>query len=218
MAPALTSVVVVAAAPALRAGLRALIEGAGDVDVAQASAAAPNTFEAGSVIVLADDSWREGLAMIAGDEDAPAAAFLGEADAPAVVVMTGDPSAPLELQQLPLLGWAVVAPDAREDQLLAAIRSAAAGLVAMPRDTFRPASAAVSARTGVTRQSEPLTAREREVLQLLGEGLSNKLIARRLQISEHTVKFHISSVYAKLDATNRTEAVSHAARGGLITL
>jgi DNA-binding NarL/FixJ family response regulator len=65
---------------------------------------------------------------------------------------------------------------------------------------------------------EPLTARETEVLELLSQGLSNKLIARRLNISEHTVKFHVSSIYTKLDASSRTDAVSRGARLGLITL
>jgi DNA-binding NarL/FixJ family response regulator len=66
--------------------------------------------------------------------------------------------------------------------------------------------------------SEPLTARESEVLGLLGRGLSNKMIARELHISEHTVKFHISSIYSKLGVSNRAEAVSQGARHGLISL
>src|SRR5215218_6159731 len=66
--------------------------------------------------------------------------------------------------------------------------------------------------------SEPLTARESEVLGLLGRGLSNKMIARELHISEHTVKFHISSMYSKLGVSNRAEAVSQGARYGLISL
>ena len=66
--------------------------------------------------------------------------------------------------------------------------------------------------------SSPLTARESEVLDLLGHGLSNKMIARELHISEHTVKFHISSVYSKLGVSNRAEAVSQGARHGLISL
>jgi DNA-binding NarL/FixJ family response regulator len=65
---------------------------------------------------------------------------------------------------------------------------------------------------------EALTARECEVLELLSRGLPNKLIARRLQISEHTVKFHVSSIYAKLGASSRTDAVSRGVRKGLITL
>jgi DNA-binding CsgD family transcriptional regulator len=63
-----------------------------------------------------------------------------------------------------------------------------------------------------------LTPREREVLALLAEGLSNKAIADRLAISEHTAKFHVNAVLAKLGVQRRTEAVVRAARLGLVTL
>jgi len=66
--------------------------------------------------------------------------------------------------------------------------------------------------------SEPLSDREREVLDRLAEGLSNKLIAHRLSISEHTVKTHVASIFAKLGASSRTEAVSQAIRRGLVML
>ena len=65
---------------------------------------------------------------------------------------------------------------------------------------------------------EPLTEREREVLDLMALGLPNKTIAARLGISEHTVKFHVGSVMAKLGAASRTEAVTHAIRQGLLAL
>jgi DNA-binding CsgD family transcriptional regulator len=63
-----------------------------------------------------------------------------------------------------------------------------------------------------------LTAREREVVALLAEGLSNKEIARRLGIALDTAKFHVGRVIDKLDATGRTDAVAHAARRGVIHL
>ena len=63
-----------------------------------------------------------------------------------------------------------------------------------------------------------LTPREREVLALLAEGATNKVVARRLGISVHTVKFHVGSLIGKLDATGRTDAVAHAARLGIIVL
>jgi len=66
--------------------------------------------------------------------------------------------------------------------------------------------------------AEDLTAREHQVLQLLAEGLSNKAIAQRLQISEHTAKFHVAAILAKLEAHSRTEAVIKAVRQGLIIL
>lgn len=65
---------------------------------------------------------------------------------------------------------------------------------------------------------EPLTAREIQVLELLAEGLPNKAIAERLQISDQTVKFHVSSIAGKLGAANRTDAVRRAVRRGLIAL
>ena len=64
----------------------------------------------------------------------------------------------------------------------------------------------------------PLTQRELEVLALLAEGASNKAIARRLGISVHTAKFHVGSLLDKLDAIGRTDAVTHAARLGVINL
>lgn len=63
-----------------------------------------------------------------------------------------------------------------------------------------------------------LTQRELDVLALMAEGASNKMIARRLNISVHTVKFHVGSLLDKLDATGRTDAVAHAARRGVIEL
>jgi len=65
---------------------------------------------------------------------------------------------------------------------------------------------------------DPLTERELEVLQLLAQGKANKQIALDLAISEHTVKFHVSSIYTKLGASNRTEAARLGVRTGLITL
>ena len=65
---------------------------------------------------------------------------------------------------------------------------------------------------------EPLTPREIQVLELLAEGLPNKAIAARLQISDQTVKFHVASIYGKLGAVNRTDAVRRAVRRGLVTL
>jgi DNA-binding CsgD family transcriptional regulator len=67
-------------------------------------------------------------------------------------------------------------------------------------------------------EDPPLTARELEVLALVAEGASNKMIAQRLGISVHTAKFHVGSLLDKLDATGRTDAVAHAVRLGVIHL
>ena len=71
---------------------------------------------------------------------------------------------------------------------------------------------------GAPAQAEALTPREIEVLELVAEGLPNKVIATRLGISDQTVKFHLSSIIGKLGASNRTDAVRRAMRRGLITL
>jgi DNA-binding CsgD family transcriptional regulator len=83
------------------------------------------------------------------------------------------------------------------------------------------ADAAVVPFTAVSASADgdvPLTARELEVLALLAEGASNKVIARRLGISVHTAKFHVASLLDKRDAVGRTDAVAHAARRGVINL
>jgi DNA-binding NarL/FixJ family response regulator len=102
------------------------------------------------------------------------------------------------------------------DALAAALHGAAGGLVVLD-PAFVP-----TARTARDREpprpAEELTPRELDVLQLLAEGLSNKEIARRLDLSEHTVKFHVDSILGKLGAHSRTEAVTRAARLGLIIL
>jgi DNA-binding NarL/FixJ family response regulator len=69
-----------------------------------------------------------------------------------------------------------------------------------------------------TSERVPLTERESEVLSYLAKGLANKQIAAALGISEHTIKFHVSSIYAKLNVTNRTEAVRAGLRAGWIAL
>jgi DNA-binding CsgD family transcriptional regulator len=81
--------------------------------------------------------------------------------------------------------------------------------------------ALVVAASGAATEAEAniaLTARELEVLALLAEGASNKLIARRLGISAHTAKYHVASLLEKLDAVSRTDAVAHAARIGVLHL
>ena len=70
----------------------------------------------------------------------------------------------------------------------------------------------------VSTDAAELSQREQEVLHLLALGLPNKIIASRLSISEHTVKFHVASIMAKLGATSRTEAVRLGVRRGLVVL
>jgi DNA-binding NarL/FixJ family response regulator len=90
-------------------------------------------------------------------------------------------------------------------------------LVGAP-DLMRSLLGQMASFAGMDEIVEELTARESEVLELLADGYANKQMALALGISEHTIKFHIASIYNKLNVTNRAEAVRAAARLGLIVL
>ena len=109
--------------------------------------------------------------------------------------------------------------DATATEIVGAIAAAANGLTVIHPDLSQALlSSLPPPRVVATAPSEALTNREVEVLSMLAEGLGNKAIALRLNISEHTVKFHISSIFSKLHASSRTEAVILGARQGLILL
>lgn len=100
---------------------------------------------------------------------------------------------------------------------LSALLGHVAGLrLAAPGE--QPTATVVARDPRVMPDDIALTQRELDVLALMAEGASNKMIARRLGISVHTVKFHVGSLLDKLDATGRTDAVAHAARRGVIEL
>lgn len=142
-----------------------------------------------------------GDVLLADAQDATARdATPQEADLPAVAVGGRAPE-----------GWAATLPSgATARQLDAALRAVAAGLLVQAPEAvgFGPAEEA----------APPLTRRELDVLGYLGDGLSNKAIARKLGISAHTVKFHLESVFAKLGVGSRAEAVAKGLRGGIIDL
>lgn len=103
------------------------------------------------------------------------------------------------------------------DALLNALRSIVAGVpVIHPTITRQILLAVRSKRERVIDPFSSLTEREREVLRALAEGASNSRIAKSLEITEHTVKTHISNVLSKLQLTDRTEAVAYAWRQGLL--
>ena len=102
--------------------------------------------------------------------------------------------------------------DAAPDQIVAALYAAAAGLIAVPVE----AVSLVMPASHNDAEAETLTPRELEALEMLAEGLSNKQIAARLNISEHTAKFHVNSILGKLHAGTRTEAVMRGVRSGLV--
>ena len=107
---------------------------------------------------------------------------------------------------------------ATPEEIIAAIQAAATGLVALHPDVFDSMLSRI--RPGQQSELDPsgqiLTPREIEVLRMIADGLGNKEIASKLSISDHTVKFHISSIFAKLSASNRAEAVTLGIRHGLI--
>ena len=205
------TIAIAAPTPMLRAGLRAMLT----TDVLQvvAEAASPAALAAAppevDVLVVTGPGLLEDTLRLAVGDRAPAVVALADDDPPVAI-----------LRALPLRGWGIVPEDAPAADLQAAVLAAAQGLVVLAHPLARrllaPAPAAQPLAGGPP--DETLTAREREVLELLSQGLSNKGIARKLQISEHTVKFHVSSIYGKLGVTSRTEAVSRGARAGLITL
>jgi len=104
-----------------------------------------------------------------------------------------------------------LAAEASSHEIVAAVVAAAAGLaVRQPPSQVRPTLQALP--------SETLTRRERAVLERLALGAANREIAAQLHISEHTVKFHVASILAKLGASNRAEAISRGIRLGLLML
>lgn len=102
-----------------------------------------------------------------------------------------------------------------EGRLAAAMSAAVQGLVIVSPSLL---DSLVRARVSNDPISIDLTPRESEVLALLAEGLTNRAIAQRLTISDHTVKFHVNAILTKLDAQSRTDAVVRATRLGVLAL
>lgn len=138
-----------------------------------------------------------------------------------VLLLDGDADA--------VAGWvrrgarAVLPRDAEGDEILAAIDAVHAGLAVVPAGiaaalTGRAPRIAQRLTSASSADVTPLSPREREILALLAEGLGNKIVAARLGISEHTVKTHVASIFQKLGADTRAEAVAIGARTGLILL
>lgn len=114
---------------------------------------------------------------------------------------------------------AVLPRDAQPVEIFVAIEAAAAGLTAFgPDELDLLLPAASSSEPENETALEELSAREIEVLALMSQGMANKNIADRLNISEHTVKFHVSSILSKLAASSRTEAVTKGLRDGLLVI
>lgn len=228
-------VLVAAGSPVVRAGLDAVVRSAaaelevvGSVpDDAAMIAEGVERLDPDVVLLEAERHGDPGAAP-------PAAllAVLSPADAPraspATVLLVESGDAELAAEALRSGVRAVLSRGAAGAEIVAAVKAVAAGLAVLPPELvesllvspLRPPSAdAVLAPAGAPPGgATPLTPRETEVLAMLAEGLANKQIAPRLGISEHTVKYHVTSIFAKLGASSRTEAVTIGARRGLVML
>ena len=213
----MTRVLVAANQDVVRAGLEALVASGPDLVIVGRSrggaALAHDIATTQPDVVLLELGWqREDLAW---ETLTPESAQ----NPLALVVLSDDPQGAWLANAIRAGVHAALPRDATAAEILAAIQAVALGLVVLPAQTItallaaQPAPARTASLTGLT-----LTAREIEVLRMLAEGLGNKMIARQLGISDHTVKFHVGSILTKLNAASRTEAVTIGARQGLIML
>lgn len=138
----------------------------------------------------------------------------------AILFLTDQMDSVRSLMNSKIRTWGVLSAEATQDELVAGVLAVGEGLwVGAPglvEELMRLPRG--SDPLGEDSLIEPLTVREKEVLQLMAQGLANKQIALSLSISEHTVKFHLSSLYAKLGISSRTEAVRRGIELGLISL
>lgn len=210
------SIFISATSAARRTGLQKLLSGIWPESPISAGAAlsSERMRESGAEILLADiDSTSQAEAFLR---------FLSTASPLAAAVALVDDPDPVWTRRAIAAGVnAILAADASKDDLRLALEAATSGFVLLhptsARLLFNPEN--ISLRLEEDYPSvEQLTVREREVLNLMSEGLGNREIALRLGISEHTAKFHASSILGKLNASSRTEAVSQGIRRGLVSL
>jgi DNA-binding NarL/FixJ family response regulator len=182
--------------PALRAGLRALLS-------------------SDKTIKVVNDSLDEETEADVVIASASATSFSAEADpaSSAATLLLSDAPPNVREMRRSSRTWGVLPTDVSSDELIAAVHALSQGLIVGTSMLLFE-----SESEGEPLSHGPLTDRESEVIGLLAKGLANKQIAVALGISEHTVKFHVSSIYTKLNVTNRTEAVREGLRGGWIAL
>jgi NarL family two-component system response regulator YdfI len=209
-------VFIVAASPLVRAGLENLLA-ARDVEVVGNAATmetlADQLSDAAPDVVLVDSTGEPVEPML----DSILAS--GLASDVRVVILGGGLTAANSTDALRGGIHAALPSDISPEQLVAALQAAASGLLVLhPSHANEGLPAGSAPPRDLDELAESLTRRELEVLQMLAVGLSNKEIAARLSISDHTVKFHVASILGKLGAGTRTEAVSLGIRRGLVLL
>jgi NarL family two-component system response regulator YdfI len=210
-----TRVFIVAAPLRARRELTALLDDAPDVEVAGTASSVDGAAEDWEEldVLLIRDSGESTDELFDSLEDH------GLARQTAVLLLL-DQATPNKANRAMQLGVRGILPaDVTAAQLTSAVSAVAKGLLVLQPAELALASASTQSRNGETAELfEPLTPREKEVLQMLASGLGNKQIAAHLKISDHTAKFHVASILGKLGASSRTEAVSLGLRRGLILL
>lgn len=199
-------VLVVAESGERRAALRTLLSGNPAFTIEDTTANGSQIQAEPNVIVVdAEDEFRPPASTLA--------AFQG-----GLILLSDNPDVTWIPSNLGLRAIAVIRRDCRQEQILAAVQAVAAGLSVFEPDTlerlWRPPLDAIALEPG----EEELTPRETEVLSMMTAGVTNREIASALGISEHTVKFHVASIFGKLGTSTRTETVTEGIRRGLIVL
>jgi DNA-binding NarL/FixJ family response regulator len=211
-------VFIVAASPLARSGLQQLLASpeieivgsAVDLDSASGLLSEP---EAEPDVFVVDAS-RDSGAVVATISGGPS--DIG-ADIPIVVLESADNGAGSDL--LRQGARAVLPATVSPAEMIAALRAVTSGLIVLhPLTITALPHAAINTSRTTEELVEPLTKREKEVLQMLAAGLGNKEIAAKLNISDHTAKFHVGSILGKLGVSTRAEAVAMGIRRGFVLL
>ena len=183
--------------PALRAGLRALLSSDNSIKIVNDS--------------LDEDSEAD-VVITSASHVSFSSQEVSDASSGATLLLSDDPLNVREMKRFSRV-WGILPTESSAEELTAAIHALSQGLIVGTATLLFESDT----ESGPLSHG-PLTDRESEVLGLVAKGLANKQIAVALGISEHTVKFHVSSVYTKLNVTNRTEAVREGLRGGWLAL
>jgi len=210
-------VAVAAPSPALRAGLRALLAADPEVDVVgeAATLSAASRIEPPVDVLVVAGSAADSMVDI---PETRGVRISTDSTPPALLLLVGDQPESSRAPYGPSWrAWGLLPVDCAAEELLAAVKALQQGLLVGDPSLMQPYLPSAVENTG-PESVEALTEREAQVLQRLAQGLPNKQIAAALGISEHTVKFHVSAIYSKLGATNRTEAVRIGVRQGMIIM
>lgn len=211
----MTRVLVTAADNIVRAGLESIIRASPDLTLVNATA------NLNTLAAVVQDYSPDVLLIelgLSNDEILERLLALHAISEVATVILIDDLQGDWTSEALRLGVRAILPRSATAEEIIAAVIAVSTGLVVLHPDVDFLLPILPSSSRTLTSLVQALTPREIEVLEMLAEGLGNKSIARRLSISEHTVKFHVSSIFTKLNVSSRTEAVTIGIRQGLIML